>query len=121
MEQFRVRLRAPTGLWISSKREKREGYYQRYWLHEVSEDLETRDEWDRTEYSVVQYLPILVGSERSDQQQINIDLRGEEHCNNTPAMNTTVGAFEERPWYAFASVSAVNGILSILSIHLLRT
>jgi hypothetical protein len=47
MEQFRVRLRAPTGLGISSKREKREGYYQRYWLHEVSVDLETRDEWDR--------------------------------------------------------------------------
>lgn len=48
MEQFRVHLRAPTGLGISSKREKREGYYQRYWLHEVSEDhLETRDEWDR--------------------------------------------------------------------------
>jgi hypothetical protein len=119
MEQLKARLVGPNELWIFAKPKKREGYYQKYWLQEDSEDLEARDEWERTEYSVVQFLSIVVGSERSDQQQININLRGEEHCDNTPGMNTTVGASEERPWHDIASVSAAAGTLSIPLIHLL--
>ncbi|OCK75953.1 hypothetical protein K432DRAFT_464443, partial [Lepidopterella palustris CBS 459.81] len=103
---------------VFPKHRKWKERYQKYWLQEDSQALKDRDEWDRREFSAVQFLSIVVAPEHSDQEQIYVDMRGKEHCSDTPGVNTKVENFEGMSWHDNASVSAESEILSIPLIHL---
>lgn len=91
---------------VFPKHRKWKERYQKYWLQEDSQALKDRDEWDRREFSAVQFLSIVVAPEHSDQEQIYVDMRGKEHCSDTPGVNTKVENFEGMSWHDNASVSA---------------
>jgi hypothetical protein len=118
MEKWRARARAPNERQFDRTTKKKGGYYQQYWLQEDSEALKANGDWDRDQFSVVQFLPIVAGPEQSEQRQINVEIAGGKYLEDTLGVNKSIERSEERPWYEKATVSAELGTLSLPLVHL---